>query len=211
GMPAWRQLNNVEEMYAATQIPPDRLHELDTASLVETCLDYPLILNLTASDSLQMGFAALAAKFNGLGELLSRPDAAATLLERYRRMDPEEVVRRGAEFARDEKSRFYVKFVLIELLLAQEKLLAGMSSGERRAVVREALRKYDAKVQHPQQFGFLGLSPCGLAMREALRAEGIAAAPGGGGGGGGRGERGTDVDRDEIDGILTAARAFAGE
>ncbi|MBI3268194.1 MAG: hypothetical protein HYZ53_04175 [Planctomycetes bacterium] len=204
GMEEWRRFATTADMDKATQIPEGLLRGMDTPSLVETCLDYPLILDVTAFGSLQAGLDRMAKRFNGLAELLRRPDAGELLLARYRDMNPEaspgQAGARGA--AGGERARFYAQFVLVELLLAQDAYLSALSSASRRELAAEALRKYEAKSAHPDRFGFLGLSPCGLVLRQVLKKEGVEAT--------GMGQR-ADVDREDMPAILAAARAFAGK
>lgn len=44
-----------------------------------TCLNYPVLPDVLLANSLQAGFAGVAANFNGLQELLRRPDAGREL------------------------------------------------------------------------------------------------------------------------------------
>jgi hypothetical protein len=48
-------------------------------SLVETVLDYPLLGNMWAFDSLKAGFDSVLSYFNGLQELVNREDAVEYL------------------------------------------------------------------------------------------------------------------------------------
>ncbi len=55
--------------------------------MVSTVLDYPLLLDALAFNNVQEGFELVASRFNGLTELIRRPDAGAALLNRYGAMD----------------------------------------------------------------------------------------------------------------------------
>jgi hypothetical protein len=80
GTDAWRALTQtLDAKIEASQIPEDILHALTTRALVETVLDYPLLGNMWAFDSLKTGFDSVLSYFNGLQELVNREDAVEHL------------------------------------------------------------------------------------------------------------------------------------
>lgn len=82
-MPEWIALEDNIQKINVTQIPEDILHAMTTEALVETVLDYPLLITLYAYEDFSEGFYVLANEFNGMQELLQRPDGAEVLMERY--------------------------------------------------------------------------------------------------------------------------------
>ena len=56
---------------------------MTTEALVETVLDYPLMVSLYAFNSISKGFEVLAEQFNGMAELIQRDDGAEKLLNAY--------------------------------------------------------------------------------------------------------------------------------
>jgi hypothetical protein len=58
-------------------------------ALVDTCLDYPLLVNITAYHTPDRNINALSNSFSGFRELLTRKDAGSALLARYRTLPPD--------------------------------------------------------------------------------------------------------------------------
>lgn len=54
-----------------------------TEALLETVLDYPLLLHYNAYDSIEESVKIIGASFNGFRELFSRTDVTSTLLNKY--------------------------------------------------------------------------------------------------------------------------------
>ena len=67
----------------ASQIPADILNILTTSALVETVLNFPLMVNMYAFNTRQQGYNAVYGAFNGLQELAKRDDAIFEL-EQYK-------------------------------------------------------------------------------------------------------------------------------
>jgi hypothetical protein len=145
GMKEWQQFNTVQEMYNATQIPEHILHDMGTDNLITTCLNYPLLINISAFNTLQEGMYSLVKNFNGLEELLNRKDAGDKLFSKYQQLDSEEVIREDATWSPEQKNDFIVKSIFLEMLLAQDKIISGISSHQRIALVKEALDKFEIK------------------------------------------------------------------
>ncbi|MBI5918101.1 MAG: hypothetical protein HY849_01825 [Nitrosomonadales bacterium] len=80
GTPEWMALTSHAEMIGATEIPGKILRRMDTATLLETCVNYPLREDFLAYDTPQRGIEAVIAQFNGLRELSLRRDAGRLVL-----------------------------------------------------------------------------------------------------------------------------------
>ena len=83
----WNELGTAEEMREATQIPEDLLKMMSTEELIVMVENYPLLCDLYAYSSLQEGYERLKVQFNGIMELLSRPDCYPKLIAAYRDFD----------------------------------------------------------------------------------------------------------------------------
>jgi hypothetical protein len=142
GTSEWAAFRTHDEMVAACQVPEPILRELSTEGLIETCLNYPLIGDMGMYSSWQQGFDRVAARFNGLQELLQRPDVGTKLLEHYRQMAPAGIRKKGTSL---QKGQYAVTFQYVETLLAQEAVLSSMTAGERRDLLVECLGKVRAK------------------------------------------------------------------
>ena len=74
-MDEWKNLQSLDEMIEACQIPTTILNHLSTEKLIDVVLDYPLAINIFAYDTPKEGITQLASYFNGLQELVERDDA----------------------------------------------------------------------------------------------------------------------------------------
>lgn len=79
----WKTLNSHDEMVAACQIADDEIQEMTTDMLVSAYLNYPLLGDMYAYNTIETGFAALRKQCNALDELLTREDVGEVLLNRY--------------------------------------------------------------------------------------------------------------------------------
>jgi hypothetical protein len=168
GMESWRKFNSQAEMIAACQIPQDVLKQLSTAALVETCLNYPLFSQVVLYNSLQDGFSRFANKFNGFKELLSRSDAPALLLERYKKMDPSGY---SQSWPLVQKGQFIYSYLFIEILLAQDEIISKLNPNVKKELARETVKKFDAKAKEKELFGLVGLSHTSFVMSKTLSLE----------------------------------------
>lgn len=82
GMDEWKQLDTHVKKVNACQIPEDILDKLTTEALVETVMNYPLLIDMLAYNTQYTGYQAVYNEFNGLRELQTREDAAE-YLENY--------------------------------------------------------------------------------------------------------------------------------
>lgn len=79
----WNKLGTAEEMREATQIPEALLKEVSTRELITMIENYPLLCDMYAYGSLQEGYEHVKRQFNGIEELLSRPDCYTELIAVY--------------------------------------------------------------------------------------------------------------------------------
>lgn len=87
GMTDWMQLQTKQEMLEVCQIPEDKLSNMTTEALLETVLNYPLIVDCYAYDSIEDACTMMSGSFNGFNELFSRNDVTATIIDRYSTAD----------------------------------------------------------------------------------------------------------------------------
>jgi len=133
------------EKVAILQVPQDKLLNMPTTHLVETCLNYPLFSNIWLYNSTQEGLEWIIKDFNGLQELIKRKDADIELLKKYGTMSPQVLNKNWSDI---EKGEFCAKFVFIEMLLAQNVILDKLNDDARTELVRESISKHDLMVQH---------------------------------------------------------------
>jgi hypothetical protein len=87
GSEEWKTLNSPEKMYNAMQIPESILQKISTEKLAKLCVDYPLFGTVLAHNSIQTGYNYMKNKFNGMLELLDRPDAASVMIKMFKTTD----------------------------------------------------------------------------------------------------------------------------
>lgn len=167
GMAAWGQLQTGQQMVDACQLPAAVLASISTAGLVATCLDYPLLGDIFANWIEYHGMQRHLQRFNGFVALQQRPEAAALLLARYQQM--------GAGClppTNPEQALYSFSFGYVEYLLAHDGFLQQLSGNQRRDLLREALRKYDAKKPHTNDvYGIYGLKTAVFVLARVLHAE----------------------------------------
>jgi hypothetical protein len=168
GMKQWMEMKSVEEKRKACQIPQEVLKNLSTSDLVETCLNYPLFRDVFLFDNIQEGFNMLVRNFNGMQELLSRPDAVSTLMSTFASVDPEGYDPNWASLL---KGTYAIRLSSIEILLAQRTLLDQLDRAKSKALVGECLQKVQNKVKHPDIYGSLELTTTTLLAGRALQKE----------------------------------------
>lgn len=82
----WKKLTSTEEKVKVSQIPDFILSEMTTNALVETVLNYPLLPTMYVFNTSQEGFNAVYSSFNGLQELVKRPDALIELKQKQNKI-----------------------------------------------------------------------------------------------------------------------------
>lgn len=87
GTAKWESLNSLEQKLEVCQIPTDVLQKVGTEELVEMCVNYPLRFNYFAYGNTIMGIDVNIEQFNGLQELMKRPDNAKSLFFRIKQFN----------------------------------------------------------------------------------------------------------------------------
>lgn len=76
GTEAWNALPGLKEKIEVCRMDPTLLESMTTPALTETVARYPLLLNVHAFDTLEMGIDSVSSYFEGIGILFQREDAA---------------------------------------------------------------------------------------------------------------------------------------
>jgi|GEM_PF-554562 len=134
----WRSFESFAQMNAVSQIDPAVLLGLSTSELLEAVLGYNFFSNYAAYNSPQEGMDAVIADFNGLEELLSRPDVGQVLLDFYSTVDLEHVL--------DSDHSGSLRFTFLELLIAQEQVLLNLGATGRVELVEAVAQQREAKL-----------------------------------------------------------------
>ena len=118
----WWQFETIGKRIVALQMPDEVLLSISTEGLLETCLNFPYLLDILFANNYQQGFESLVNKFNGFGELLRRSDLADVALEKYSRFSTDVLnihsksnIERGMLSFR----RFVLEFILVQDVVLQ--------------------------------------------------------------------------------------------
>ncbi len=79
GTQEWNELDSLQEKIHACYVDPALMGRMSTEALVETVLNYPLLINIYAFDTIEMGIESVSNYFAGIGILAQREDAVAVL------------------------------------------------------------------------------------------------------------------------------------
>ena len=76
GTEEWAKLDSLDAKIAACKVDPELMDSMTTEALLETVLDYPLLPNIYAFSSTEIGIGSVSGYFEGLQMLHDREDAA---------------------------------------------------------------------------------------------------------------------------------------
>ena len=152
GTDKWRTFTTHQQMVDVCQIPEDTLKLLSTKALLETCLSYPLRIDVFAYDNHVTGFNRTFQRFNGYIELVSRPDFSNELFRYYQNIRISE-----AETLPDliSKGGFSINLSLTEMFFGTAEFQKNTTINQKESV-RILLSQYDFKKNYPDIYGSLG-------------------------------------------------------
>ncbi len=81
GTEEWSELSTLQEKIDACHVDPALMQSMTTEALIDTVLNYPLLLNILAYDSLEMGIGSVSNYFDGIDILAQRSDAIRCMEE----------------------------------------------------------------------------------------------------------------------------------
>lgn len=149
GTQEWIAIPTVAERVLACQIPEEKLLTMSTRGLIGSWVTFPFALDIHfTSSTYQHGMSYWMENFSGLQELCKRSDADTELLDYYDRMQPTCVATNASSYPVG-----LLSFTFIELLLAQDVILNQFNLQQKKALVKEALEKFQYKKQDPEYFG----------------------------------------------------------
>lgn len=137
----WSQYGTHDEMLEACTVPDKVLEDATTEQLLDMVLDYPLLCDIYAFDTVEQGVAVVASRFNGFAELIDRDDFSDVVLDRYVDVDIQE----GIKDTKENFSRVS-EIVVMEDMLAQEDVVSDLTLQERRKLVEAVERKTKEKI-----------------------------------------------------------------
>lgn len=111
----WNEYETNKERVAALQIPNTIIDKLTTRQLLDACLNYPYLIEITMFKDYQKGVDIMASKFNGLKELMERDDLLDLLIEKELKLETEYAALSNAKS--EEKGLFSFQSLFVDLLL----------------------------------------------------------------------------------------------
>ena len=167
GTDEWKAFGSHEEMLKACQIPEEILHRMSTTALVETVLNYPLIMDWLTYDTFEIGIESVRKQFNGLSELLSRNDAGVSLMGLYQTIDP---TTWDVNSPIAERAEYYFRLLNIELLLSQDSVISDLSVTNLQNLISQARVICESKLLRSDIFGDYSLQFTSTIIEKAEQA-----------------------------------------
>ncbi len=75
GTAEWNSLTSLKEKIEVCSVDEELMKSMTTPALLETVINYPLLINMYAFNSIEQGYASVSEYFKGIDILLAREDA----------------------------------------------------------------------------------------------------------------------------------------
>lgn len=125
GTNEWKKFSTHDEMVTATQIPLATLKSMNTVSLINTCLKYPLLMDVLAFDNMLYGFEVTFGKFNGFQELRNRTDAGNSFLKIFSSINIEDIYTYKDVVS---KGTFAIHLSIYEVMITDSVILSQLTA-----------------------------------------------------------------------------------
>lgn len=136
----WKNMPKTEKK-ALMQIPDNELKAMSTKELIEAYINCAYTRSFFLFSEVDEYYEQLYKGFNGVSELINRPDAADEIIKYYIKMDPLDntISTAGIQIP------FQIQF--IEYLIGNADFLKKISSEQLRLITSELVKKYQIKTQ----------------------------------------------------------------
>ncbi|NBB28607.1 hypothetical protein [Cellulophaga sp. BC115SP] len=165
GMEVWKSFKSHSQMVEACKIPTDLLKNMATSTLISAYLDYPLLMDMTAFNSLQEGFEQVQQNSNALSELLTRSDTPSECLIYYKNQSIDSVKLAQSPSI---QGTLAFKMMALELLLAEKSILQKITKNDKDLLIKNTLLKLSEKKSNPDIYGLFGCSTTLLLLARLL-------------------------------------------
>ena len=170
----WGDPDIIKKRLDALQIPDAILSSISTAGLLETFLEFPYLIDIHFGKNYQNAFDGLLIKFNGLRELLKRPDFTDALIEKYISLSEEVKGVRMLSFV--EQGKFSLHHFALEIMLAQDAVIENLSEEQEEALFFLSLERAKMKRNYPDIFANYHNVPAALLYTKKIMKDNIAPA-----------------------------------
>lgn len=165
GSKDWEGLTTQEMKVNACQIPDEILTEMATENLVDLCLNYPLLINVTAFSTFQYGMENFIKDFNGIQELFLRPGSALLLKEKYLNLSIKYL---DLNWTIIQKGKYAYDLMYLELFLSQKEFLRQLSKEDLELLLLNSIQKYYDKKELLSIYGEMSLNTIGLLISSII-------------------------------------------
>ncbi len=160
----WKTFTTLDEKIEAIQIPVEIVNNMSTTALVESVLNYPLLLNMTYFNSYESGYNSVRSYFYGLRHLETRVDAANILIKKFESL--EKITEDSFTFENFEK------YTAIECILSQPVFYNSLSEEEKEYFEQLIIEKYNLiEIYSQNSDDFDGKEPVAIPYFYKIRQE----------------------------------------
>lgn len=151
----WNSFHSTFERNQFLQIPDEILKTISTFDLLETCLNYPFLIEATFYYTQENGLNYLQSHFNGFKELLSRKDLPQALINKE--LSFLQGVRRVSIANENDKGLFSYQDMIMEMLLTNKDIFSMFQKKEIDELSKVVNRYAELKMSSPNIFGYRNL------------------------------------------------------
>ena len=164
----WQREDIMPLRFKALQIPDNVLATISTVGLLETCLEFPYLLNIICSNDYQHGFEqGLLAVFNGFRELMDRTDLVDALIIKYNQLQFD--VQNVGGLSLLEIGMFAYRHFVLEMIIAQDAVIKNMNGEQARTLFLLASERMEIKISYPDIFSGIHIVPPALLYAKKLK------------------------------------------
>lgn len=166
GTEEWKSFKKHKDLREISQIPETLIQRMDTKTLLQSVIDYPLIGDVLIFKSYKAGINQLKSNFFAIDSLIRRTDFLAHLIDQYKSY---EVTRIGNLKSVVEVGEYILGLSMLEMLMTTEDVLKNINDTQRNLLVSELLTKYEEKHSRVNIYGNVGLSTCMWALASFIK------------------------------------------
>lgn len=148
GTVEWKELSSLAEKVEVCQIPERKLKTISTEGLLETLLNYPLILDYIFFDNMQNGFNRIKTENNGFSELYNRKNIFEVITERYEFMSLDCEGNLYPPFIYGEAAPIQIALETFEFFIFQDEFLNDLNENRKYQIFELVLKKHENKNNH---------------------------------------------------------------
>lgn len=148
GTNEWNKLGSLAEMVEVCQLPSKKIKSISTEGLLETLLNYPLILDYIFFENMQNGFSRIKSENIGFAELYNRKDIFKVVTERYRYMSLDCGKNLYPPFVAGAPAPNEVAFQTYEFFIFQDEFLDNLNENQQYQVFELVYEKLQNKTEH---------------------------------------------------------------